>query len=156
MPRILEHGKNLHIIPLGAIGTIYSSQSDQIIVAAKYKTQHNNWYLGCLWTKEGLQTENHPVEEQVLCIAWSVMLLITVLCVNTCALSAHTRVRVSISASPASATTTHLRVSISASVTTSHLWLAATPLSLPEAGTVYSDISGLIVLQVIWLLGEQD
>jgi hypothetical protein len=30
----------------------------------------------------------------------------------------------------------------------SHLWLAATPLSLPGAGTVYSDILGLIVLHV--------
>jgi hypothetical protein len=38
-------------------------------------------------------------------------------------------------------------VCLSASATT-HLWLAATPLSLPGAGTVYSDILGLIVLHV--------
>jgi hypothetical protein len=37
-------------------------------------------------------------------------------------------------------------VSLSASAT--HLWLAATPLSLPEAGNVYSDILGLIVVHV--------
>ena len=36
---------------------------------------------------------------------------------------------------------------LSASATT-RLWLAATPLSLPGAGTVYSDILGLIVLNV--------
>jgi len=40
---------------------------------------------------------------------------------------------------------TCVRVSLSASATT-HLWLTATPLSLLGAGTVYSDILGLSVL----------
>jgi hypothetical protein len=34
-------------------------------------------------------------------------------------------------------------------VSATHLWLAATPLSLPGAGTVYSDILGLIVLHIL-------
>jgi hypothetical protein len=63
------------------------------------------------------------------------MMPLPVLYIHTCALSAHTRVRVYIFAS------------------TTHLLLAATPLSLPGAVTVYSDIFGLILLHVI--LGEQ-
>jgi hypothetical protein len=55
-------------------------------------------------------------------------MLLPVLYIHACALFAHTRV-------------------LSASATT-HLWLAAKPLSLPGAGTVYSDILGLIVLHV--------
>jgi hypothetical protein len=39
-----------------------------------------------------------------------------------------------------------LLVPFSASAT--HFWLAATPLTLPGAGTVYSDMLGLIVLHV--------
>ena len=60
---------------------------------------------------------------------WSPM-LIEVMFIHACALSALTRVRVSISASA------------------SHFWLAATTLSVPEAGTLFSNILGLIVLQV--------
>jgi len=41
---------------------------------------------------------------------------------------------------------TCVRVSNSASA--AHLWMAANLLSLPGAGTVYSDILGLIVLNV--------
>ena len=59
---------------------------------------------------------------------WSLMLL-PVLYIHVCALSAHTRAL--------------LRVSISAIDT--HLWLATIPLSLPGAGTVCSDILGPIV-----------
>jgi hypothetical protein len=54
-------------------------------------------------------------------------MLLPVLYIHACALSARTRV----------------------SISASHLWLAATPLSLPGAGTVYSDILGLIVLHFI-------
>jgi hypothetical protein len=50
-----------------------------------------------------------------------------VLYIHACALSAHIRDRVSVSANA-----THLR-------------LAATPLSLPGAGTVYSNNFGLVV-----------
>jgi hypothetical protein len=48
-------------------------------------------------------------------------------------------------------------VCLSASDTTTRLWLIATPLSLPGAGTVYSDILGLIVLHgvnIIRRLGD--
>ena len=41
---------------------------------------------------------------------------------------------------------------LAVSISATHLWLAATPLSLPGAGTVYSDILGLIVLHVIMTL----
>jgi hypothetical protein len=51
--------------------------------------------------------------------------------IHDCALSAHARARVCVSISA----TTHLR-------------LAATPLSLTEAGTVYSDVLGLLMLHV--------
>jgi hypothetical protein len=61
---------------------------------------------------------------------WS-LILVPVPYIHACALSAHTRVRVSVSASA------------------THLWLAATLLSLPGAGTVYSDILGRIVSHVI-------
>jgi hypothetical protein len=55
-------------------------------------------------------------------------MLLPLMYIHACALSAHTRVSNSANA-------------------TSHLWLAATPLSLPRAGgIVYSDILGLIVL----------
>jgi len=53
-------------------------------------------------------------------------MLIPVLYIHACALSAHTCARVFISAT--------------------HLWLAVTPLSLPGAGNVYSDILGFIVV----------
>jgi len=43
----------------------------------------------------------------------------------------------------------HTRVHVSFSSATAHLWLGATPLSLPKVGTVYTDILGLIVLHVI-------
>ena len=52
-------------------------------------------------------------------------MLLPVLYIHACALSAHTRARV--------------RVSISASAT--HLWLAATPLSLPELGPLTQTFS---------------
>jgi hypothetical protein len=55
--------------------------------------------------------------------------------IHACALSAHTCVRVSVSASA------------------THLELAATPLSLPGAGTINSDIHGLIVLHVDMIRG---
>ena len=61
-------------------------------------------------------------------------MLLPVLNIHACALSAHTRVRMPISANA-----------------TTHLWLAATPLSLLGAGTVYSDILGLLCYTLIWL-----
>jgi len=58
-------------------------------------------------------------------------MLLPFLYIHACALFAHTRVHVSFSSA------------------TAHLWLGATPLSLPKVGTVYTDILGLIVLHVI-------
>jgi hypothetical protein len=57
-------------------------------------------------------------------------MLLPVLYIHICALSAHTRAHVVISASA------------------TRIWLAATSLSLPRAGTDYFDIRGLIVLHV--------
>jgi len=77
--------------------------------------------LGCLRIKKGLQGgKTIQQRSEFFASQWPLMLL-RVLYIHACALSAHTRVSIS-------------------------LWLAATPLSLPGAGTVYSDILGLIVL----------
>ena len=84
--------------------------------------------MGCLRIKEGLQGgKTIQQRSESFASLWSLM-LIPVLYIHACALSAHTRAHVFISAT--------------------RLWLAATPLSLPEAGTAYSDILGFIVLHI--------
>ena len=105
----------------------------------------------------------------VLCIA-VVPNASTISVYHACALSAQTRALVSVSASATMVTmggdlqpgcladrllTGLGQPAINKSISSkrkrksaTHLWLAATPLSLPGAGTVYSDILGLIVLHV--------
>ena len=100
--------------------------SDQVTATAKYKTQHICKSCLLVLVEGG---ENIQQRSEFLASQWSLVPL-PVLCIHACALSAHT----------------HERVSIAASAT--HLWLAATPLSLPGAGTVYLDILGLIVLHI--------
>ena len=91
-----------------------------------------------LRTREGLQGgQTIQQRSEVFASRWSLMLL-PVLYIHACALSAHIvcvcqRV---------------YKVVVSLSASATHLWLAATPLSLPEAGNVYSDILGLIVVHV--------
>jgi len=75
-----------------------------------------NWLR--LRIRKGLQVgKNIQQRSELFASLWSLMLL-PVPNVHACVLSAHARVRVSISASA------------------THLWLAATPLSPPGAGTV--------------------